>query len=145
MEVMAKKIEATGVECKDGRCTGLFSITAGCAQASVNPLWVFDGNDPLQFQLAFDMPINELATEALKSIWIDYQSDFRKIDSRSKVDALQDYSTMAELDKALAALVPKGKRGAKVAELRAQLSEKDRMIAELEAQLAAIKAQAKKK
>lgn len=138
---MAKELKAVDVEIRDGRMVGTFVITAGCAESSVNPAWVFNGDNPLRLKLAFDMPAVDVATDALKTIWIDIQGDLRKIPDKAKVVALQQYTTLADLDKAIAALVPKGKRGQKLAELRQQLSEKDRQIAELEAQLAAIKAQ----
>jgi hypothetical protein len=137
---MAKELKATNVEVKDGRITGTFVIRAGCAQSSINPLWIFDGDNPLEFDLAFDIDAGELAADALRTIWIDIQNDLRKITDERKVSMLQDHTTLIDLDKAIAALVPKGKRGQKMAELRMALNDKDRQIAELEAQIAALMA-----
>jgi hypothetical protein len=135
-----KEIVAKNVEIKDGRIVGTFVIRAGCAQSSINPLWVFDGNNPIELDLDFNLDPTSLATDAIKGIWIDIQTDLRKIPDAEKISRLMDCTTLEEFDKALAALVPRGKRGQKMSELRAQLSEKDRMIAELEAQIAAMKA-----
>jgi hypothetical protein len=133
-----KEIVAKNVEIKDGRITGTFVIRAGCAQSSINPLWVFDGNNPIELDLDFNLDPTALATNAIKGIWIDIQADLRKIPDAEKISRLMDHTTLEAFDKALIALVPVGKRGKSMAELRAQLSEKDRQIAELEAKIAAM-------